>query len=255
MNTPPISLIDKICGVPMISGSFNPQTLITLTAHYRHIALNAFTRIADYLSPDVIEAPLQQRNAALGIEYPEYAMLSAQEENAVNEAIRAIITIVPEWEIYFSLPVNYRKLSAGKNMVSLTNHHIPQVVFLGDKAFKSEHWLAEVLIHENAHVWLGMLCEMNHFYEASHEKYYTLPSGTKNKDARGVIFASHFAACTLLYYRRKKTNGCISPEEAERLSFLEKYYAGCMTQLKEMKELTETGKDIVRVMGVEIHHG
>lgn len=139
-------------------------------------------------------------------------------------------------------------------MVSLTNHHIPQVIFLGDKAFKSEHWLVEVIIHETAHIWLGMLCEMDGFHDETISQHYTLPSGTKNKDARGVILR-----LTLLPARwsiiKKNTIVKLSTEEEERFAWLKMYYSGCMEQLMVMRELKPTGKDIVQVMGEKIRYG
>jgi hypothetical protein len=250
-----IKLIDKTQGVPMISCSFDAQTLITLIAHYRHVLLKTFSKASEYLMPEAIEEPFRHRNAQLGIEYPMYDVLSPAEEEAVTIAVKSIVNIVPGWAVYFSLPMQYKKLTKNKSMVSLTNHHIPQVIFLGDKAFKSEYWLVEVIIHETAHIWLGMLCEMDSFHDETNSQHYTLPSGTKNKDARGVIFASHFAACTLVYYQKKNTIVKLSPEEEERFTWLKVYYSGCMEQLMVMRELKPTGKDIVRVMGEKIRYG
>ncbi|MEZ2576440.1 hypothetical protein [Buttiauxella ferragutiae] len=249
-----VDIIAKSNGVPMVSEKFDAQMLITFIVHYRHALFQCFDNLSDYLNPEKIEAFYRVRNQPLGLDYPEHAELSEPEKQSVNNAISHILQIVPEWKIYFSMPVGFKRLTANKNMVSLTNHNIPQMIFLGAKAFKSDEWLIEVIIHEMAHIWLGLICEIDSFHEHSEQSSYTLPSGTKGKDARGVIFASHFAACVLKYMARKQINKDFTQQDDERFIWLQNYFSGCMSQLVNMKELKPTGKKIVSIMGVEVSY-
>ncbi|WP_200550527.1 hypothetical protein [Kosakonia sp. LAM2021] len=249
-----IDIIAKSNGVPMISDKFDAQTLITLVAHYRHTLLQCFDNLSEYLDPERIEVFYRERNQPLGLDYPEYGELSESEQQAVNNAISHILQIMPEWKLYFSIPINFKRLTANENMVSLTNHNIPQIIFLGAKAFKSYTWLEEVIIHEMAHIWLGLICEIDSFHEHSEQSRYTLPSGTKDKDARGVIFASHFAACVLKYMTRKRVSKDFTQQDDERFAWLQNYFSGCMSQLVNMNELKPAGKKIVSIMGDEVSY-
>lgn len=249
-----IDIIAKSNGVPMVSDNFDAQALITFVAHYRHSLLQCFDNISDYLNPEKIDVLYRERNQLMGLEYPEYTELNDIELMAVEKAVTHILQVVPEWCVYFSIPVDFKRLIVSKHMVSLTNHNIPQVIFLGDKAFKSDEWLVEVIIHEMAHIWLGLICEIDSFHEHEVQSRYTLPSGTKDKDARGVIFASHFAACVLKYMARKRISNGFTQQDDERFTWLQNYFSGCMSQLVCMSELKPSGKNIVRIMGDEVSY-
>lgn len=249
-----VDIIAKTNGVPMVSDGFHTQTLIHFIAHYRHALLQCFENLSDYLDSDKINDFYRMRNISAGVDYPEYTSLCETDQAAVNNAIDHILQIIPEWKVYFSIPVSFKFLTTNKNMVSLTNHNIPQVIFLGAKAFKSEAWLEEVIIHEMAHIWLGILCEIDSFHEHTEHSSYSLPSGTKGKDARGVIFASHFAACVLKYMARKKDSEGFTLQDDERFIWLRNYYSGCMSQLVSMNELKPSGKKIVNIMKDEVSY-
>ncbi|MCW1834738.1 MAG: M1 family metallopeptidase [Pantoea ananatis] len=249
-----VDIVAKANGVPMVSDKFDAQTLVKFVAHYRHALLNHFDNISDYLKPENIEYIYRDRNESLGLDYPDYGELSDAESVAVKNAVSNILKIMPEWKAYFSIPVSFKRLTASEHMVSLTNHNIPQVIFFGAKAFKSEDWLEEVIIHEMAHIWLGLICEIDSFHEHTDQHSYTLPSGTKGKDARGVIFATHFAACVLKYMDRKRAMKGFTDKDDERFSWLLNYFSGCMSQLAGMDELKPSGKKIVSIMGDEVSY-
>lgn len=249
------NIINRVNGVPMVSDCFATQTFVTLVAHYRHALFNSSDNLSNYIEPVWVNNLYRERNKYIRLEYPGYSELSNEEQQAVENAIVNIKNVMPEWQVYFSLPVLFKKLTQNESMVSLTNHNIPQVIFLGVKAFKSETWLTEVIIHEMAHIWLGMLCEIDSFHEHSKKINYTLPSGTKNKDARGVIFASHFSACVIKYMLKKRQVEEFSPQDEERFIWLKKYFSGCINQLVEMNELKKIGKEIVDVMKREVCYG
>lgn len=254
MEAENINIIKMVKGVPLLSERFDAQVLVNLVAHYRHVKFCHYDNISHYLYPEKIEQLYRHKNQSLGIEYPEEAQLEDDKHQSVKNAIGRIQNIMPEWQVYFALPVLFKKINKNKNMVSLTNHHIPQTIFLGAKAFKSEAWLEEVIIHEMAHVWLGLLCEIDSFHDCSSNNKYTLPSGTKDKDARGVIFASHFSACVIKVLNRKRLREDFLPEDEERLKFLQRYFSGCMAQLSTMNELKKIGHDIANIME-ETHYG
>lgn len=249
-----IDIIAKSNGIPMLSDNFNAQTLITYIAHYRHTLLHCFDNLSNYLNPEKIDMLYRERNQPFGLDYPEHTELNDKELIAVNNAVTHILQVIPEWNVYFSIPVAFKRLTASKNMVSLTNHNFPQIIFLGAKAFKSDEWLIEVIIHEMAHIWLGLICEIDSFHEQDVQNRYTLPSGTKDKDARGVIFASHFAACVLKYMSRKRNSNGFTQQDDERFIWLQNYFSGCMNQLICMSELKPSGKNIVRIMGDEVSY-
>lgn len=247
-----IDIVALVNGVPLISDGFRAQKMVALISNYRHSLFQYYDTVSAYLEPRKIEHLYVARNAEQKREYPEYGELAAEEQEKIDNAIKRILSIMPEWKIYFTLPVMFKKLTKNNQMVSLTNHNMPQTIFLGPKAYTSENWLEEVIIHEMAHVWLGLLCEIDEFHHHSSENRYTLPSGTGNKDARGVIFASHFAACVLKFLEKKRASDRFTPLDQERTICLETYFSGCLTQLIQMSELKAIGKEIVKIMSNEV---
>lgn len=250
-----IDLIEKVNGIPMISESFNPQVLITLIAHYRHALFKNDWSLSKYLDPDKIHPLYKLKNEDANFQHPQHADLNSEEHCQIKAAINAILDVVPEWKVYFELPVIFKKINENKDTVSLTNHCIPQVIYLGTKAFKSEEWLQEVIIHEMAHIWLGLLCEMDSFHNIEEAESYTLPSGTKNKDARGVIFAAHFAACVIVFIEMKKSRLILTKNNIERLAYLNDYFSGCIIQLKKMTEVKFIGREIINILDKEVTYG
>ncbi|WJV53224.1 hypothetical protein PCO85_18925 [Prodigiosinella aquatilis] len=250
-----ISIIDELKGIPMVDKQFSCQLLVSLTAHHRsNISKNKLTP-NQCIYPD-IAYKIYAENTNLNTEVPESSELSNEHQEKLFKAIETIKAVMPQWEIYFSLPVSYRSLSAPPETVSLTNHCIPQTIYLGVKAFKSSEWLEEVIIHELAHIWLGMICELHHFHEVSSDERFILPSGTKNKDARGVIFAGHFAAAVLIYFQEKEKLQLRTQNSKDRISYLKNYLTGCIKLLTQDICLDKTGTDLVnRLKNYEATHG
>ncbi|WP_432324129.1 hypothetical protein [Yersinia enterocolitica] len=250
-----IKIIDELKGIPMIDSDFKCQLLISLIAHHRSNISNNKISPNRCVYPDVAYK-IYAENTNLNTEVPQSSELGDEQQEKLAKAIEIIKGIMPQWEIYFSLPVIYRLLSAPPGTVSLTNHCIPQTIFLGEKAFKTSEWLEEVIIHELAHVWLGMICELHHFHEISSNERFTLPSGTKDKDARGVIFAGHFAAAVLNYFEEKEKKNLGSTNSKDRMAYLKNYLIGCIKLLTQDISLDETGSDLVnRLKNYEVIHG
>jgi len=250
-----LSIIDELKGLPMIDRGFNCQLLLSLVAHHRSNISHKTVALNDCVSPDMAYR-LYAENTNLNTDVPLSDELGAEQQAALFQATATIKTIMPHWAVYFSLPVRYRFLSAPPETVSLTNHCIPQTIFLGTKAFKSSEWLEEVIIHELAHVWLGMICELNHFHDISSEERFVLPSGTRDKDARGVIFAGHFAAAVLSYFEEKERQQSGSVNSKERIVYLKNYLTGCIKLLTRDISLEKTGADLVnRLKKFGVTHG
>lgn len=250
-----ISIIDELKGIPMVDKEFNCQLLISLTAHHRsNISKNKLT--PNRCIYPAIAYKIYAENTNLNTDVPESNELSIEHQEKLFEAFETIKTIMPQWKIYLSLPVSYRSLNAPSETVSLTNHCIPQTIYLGVNAFKNSEWLEEVIIHELAHIWLGMICELHHFHNISSDERFILPSGTKNKDARGVIFAGHFAAAVLKYFEEKEKLKLGSQNSKDRISYLKNYLRGCINLLTQDVFLDKIGTDLVsRLRNYEATHG
>lgn len=250
-----ISIIGELKGIPMIDSGFNCQLLLTLIAHHRANIACKKVPLRDCVYPDVAYR-IYAENTSLNTDVPASSELSTEQQNALLNATEAIKKIMPQWAIYFSLPVRYCFLSSPPETVSLTNHCIPQTIFLGQKAFRTHEWLEEVVIHEMAHVWLGMICELNHFHDISSTERFVLPSGTKDKDTRGVIFAGHFAAAVLSYFKEKEKKQSGSENSKARIVYLKNYLSGCLNLLAQDTSLKKTGADLVcRLKYFEVAHG
>ncbi|MBG6249024.1 MULTISPECIES: hypothetical protein [Symbiopectobacterium] len=125
METENINVINMVNGASLLSEGFDAQVLVNLVAHYRHVKFCHYDNISHYLYPEKIEQLYRHKNLSLGIEYPEESQMEDNEHQSVKKAIQHIQDIMPEWQIYFALPVIFKKINHNKNMVSLTNHHIP----------------------------------------------------------------------------------------------------------------------------------
>lgn len=250
-----ISIIGELKGIPMIDGDFNYQLLLTLIAHHRANIAHKKVPLSDCVYPDVAYR-IYAENTSLNTDVPASSELSTEHQNALLNATDTIKQIMPQWAIYFSLPVRYHFLDSPPETVSLTNHCIPQTIFLGKKAFRNREWLEEVIIHEMAHVWLGMICELNHFHDISSTARFVLPSGTRGKDARGVIFAGHFAAAVISYFKEKRKKHACSESRKERIIYLKNYLAGCLDLLEQDSSLNKTGTELFcRLKNFEVAHG
>jgi hypothetical protein len=250
-----LSIVNELNGIPMVDVEFNCQLLVSLIAHHRSNISKNSVPPNKCIYPEVAYE-IYAEHTELNTEVPQSSDLRIEQHEKLLKAIETIKGIIPQWEIYFSLPVSYRLLNDPLQTVSLTNHCIPQTIFLGQKAFKTNEWLEEVIIHELSHVWLGIICELHHFHDISSDVKFTLPSGTGGKDARGVIFAGHFAATVLFYFREKEKQQSGSSNSKERIDYLKKYLAGCIELLKQGVFLDKTGSDLVnRLVIYEATHG
>ncbi|TVU78463.1 hypothetical protein FQP87_03695 [Vibrio tasmaniensis] len=248
------SIIDELRGLPMVDKEFQCQLLLSLITHHRSNITKNVIKLNDCVYPKTA-GDVYDKYTDINTDVPTFSELGSNQQIKLAKAIETIKEIMPHWEIYFSLPIDYRFLSASTT-VSLTNHCIPQTIFLGEKAFTTSEWLEEVIVHEIAHVWMGMICELRYFHDTSTNERFTLPSGTKNKDVRGVIFAGHFAAAVLSYFEEKERKLLGTTNSKERIIYLKNYLKGCLDILTKDISIKRSGSDLVnRLKKYEEAHG
>ena len=169
----------------------------------------------------------------------ESSALTVSQLAEVKRGLAEIEQHVPAWKPLLSGPVIFMHLDT-KGLYSLTNPVIPQCVFLGDEAFASLERLPETLVHELAHIWLGLINEIAPLVRLDDAELFTLPSGTSGKTALGVIFAAHFAAAAIVYYEASPTT-----KGTERLVYLRDYLSGCLQLLHRASGMTAEGCRVV----------
>lgn len=212
MRDAAFTIISEIQGIPFISEHFQKQPLLRIVTHYRHIRFSKKWHLTDYLNPEAIFMDFRRANLGTGVSYPHYGYLDAQQTTMLGRVSDAVLTTMPEWKALFQLGVSVLRIEDDERLTSMTNPLIPQVILLGAPAFRTQVGLEEILIHEMAHVWLGLICELDDVQVMPCDSRYALSCCTQSKDARGVLFAAHSAASVLLYLRKKN-----QPEKRKRL--------------------------------------
>ncbi|WP_184013399.1 hypothetical protein [Glaciimonas immobilis] len=235
----PDNLLTLLNGLPFIDATFKPQVLLTLVASLRSEADQRYLPfLNDYLVPDNA-LRIYQRLMKKMPTRPESAFLNDSRIELVNKAIRRILEKHPEWNALLTISIEWRKLTTGQ--ISLTNPVFPQFIFLGESAFADELLLEETIVHEMSHVWCGFIAEIIDFQKKNSLAKLTLPSGTKNKSVRGVLFAGLFAAAAIKFYY---VEGKIFPKCEDRIAFLENYLSGCIDVVHKSTDASYLGLQI-----------
>jgi hypothetical protein len=190
-------------GLPFVSDDFDDGFLIAMVAVKRRAALhrtNDRYSETSYLTPEAGAAYL----ATDGTRPLQAPWLNAPElpPRRMAEVSRALLSIsarMPAWRPLLKLPVRC-VIPAESAIVSGCEIYVPQTIALGEQAFHSPEVLEASLIHELAHTWLGMICEISITDDGSGEWNFTLPSGTAQKSVRSVLFAAHFAISCGRYF-------------------------------------------------------
>lgn len=170
---------------------------------------------------------------------PPHTELTTSERQWAELALHRVRTTSSRLATVFDLPIRVLRWKSPK--VSMTNPFIPQTIFLGEGALQSTFGIIEeVWVHEFAHVWLGMLCELSDLQKRDSMQVYTLPSGTGSKDARGVLFAAHFAAAVMGYLFDSAARMPLIGQRAERLHYL-RWYLRQTLQIPIAADLTPMG--------------
>jgi hypothetical protein len=173
---------------------------------------------------------------------PPHRALTEQEKAWAELARKRARAASARLACMFDLPLQLLRWQSSK--VSMTNPYIPQTVFLGDGAFQSScGMLEEVWVHEVAHVWLGLLCEMRDFQTRGSGAIYTLPSGTGPKDARGVLFAAHFAGAVAAWLGDAAAQTPLFGYRAERFQYAV-WYLHQALEIDIDEDLTPMGRAV-----------
>lgn len=235
MKMSPDSFLMTIGGVPFISKTLRPNTLITAVVCSRHnSAPEDYPNLVDYFSPENARS-IYKRLANSKVEELASTSLSVEELRCVKISTKNIQSALPQWNNLFSIPIKYRKLF--NPMSSSTSALIPQTIYLGKRAFSSTILLEEVLIHEHAHIWLNFIMEIYDLQLETAPCDYVLPSGTSGKTLRGVLAAAHFAAAALIFYQHQRLAKGTEP----RQEYLERYLSGCLQAASNRQYFTPMG--------------
>lgn len=246
----PAQFIATLGGLPMTDMNFNASLLLALTAEKRRRLSGADVTLDQCLDPEWATA-LYQRLATKAANIPRTVPLTATEDRQISEGIERVVTIYPEWKVFFEVPLRFLMMPSTDGLepdakVSLTNCLIPQQIYLADGALKNERTIEETIVHEVSHVWMGFFCELGPIQTANAQGTLVLPSGTPNKDPRGVLIAGMFATTIVLYFRRKQAVKNI--DLVERIALFTAYQRGCVAVLEATENLGPLGKEINNVM-------
>jgi hypothetical protein len=172
---------------------------------------------------------------------PPDADFAARLETARTE----IVAAMPQWRAAFSLPVRVMIVPTS-SYFGYSISSSPQHIYLAslDDQLRDPRLLLENYLHEFAHVWLYLIQEIHPFEAPAHRLAYTLPSGTSGRTVTATIDAAYVAAVLRRYYARL--------ENAPRRRELTAYVAGCLVQIKDDPDLTETGLSVCRRLATEL---
>lgn len=240
MNIP--HLTEYIGGVPFLSETFNHKHLLSLVAAKRYDLSKSnssnssnSSKLVEYLSPQLGAKVYSYQEE--GLPEIKFTDLNEQETNLINQSIKQIISVVPEWREYFNIPIRYRMWS--ENRTSCTCAFIPQTIYLGEPAFNTINTLIEALVHEFSHVWMDFITEIVDLQKVTANKLYIIPKTQNAKLLRGVILAAHFAAVVISFYSHGDEKW--TEYQKSRIQFLHSYLNDCITLIKKSDEFSLIG--------------
>ena len=234
-----LGFVPLVGGVPFVDGTFDCDKMLTAVAVKRAhvVAAVEWQQLPDLLKP---ARAYELAREHYGDHPPiDASVLTHNELEKVAAAKASIRKLRPEWTALVGAPVLYMKVST-PGLFSMTNPVIPQIVFLGEEALGSTEDLVETLVHELAHMWLGLLNEVWPLAVPGDSDRYTLPSGTANKSTLSLILATHFAASAVRLHQ------AATVVYQPRLTFLRTYLSGCIQLLRGATALTRDGRTVAR---------
>lgn len=234
--------LDALGGLPFIDLSFDVERFLSAVAGTRAGLLGGVPPGSDgyvsWLEPQRAVNALTARIARSDFTPPN-TELTAEEWQWAELALLRVKAGSKTLAALFELPIRVLRWKSAR--VSMTNPFIPQTIFLGDGALHSSFGiLEEVWVHEFAHVWLGMMCEVSDMQKRDSLQAYTLPSGTGLKDARGVLLAAHFAGAVLTHLIDSAERVPLIGRRAERLHYV-RWYLRLSLQIPIAADLTPIG--------------
>lgn len=224
-------------GLPFISDRFDNGLLCAMVAKKRRSILGHDNSRpdADYLTPRVGAEYLASDNTrSVQAPWQQAEDLPRHRLDSVADAISDISAKIPAWSDLLRLPVRF-VVPPDPAAMSGSEVYSPQTIGLGDSAFDAREYLEASLIHEFAHVWLGLLCEISTFDNGRGDTDYRLPSGTTRQSLRTVLIAAHFAACCGRYF------GLDHPLVGHRLTY-GPYARDCLAVCRNNSGLTLMGQ-------------
>lgn len=238
------TLLTTLGGLPLTGLGFNANYLASLVTLKRQRLAKSSRPAGDFIAPRAAHDVYRQC-AREAVDVPDFSELSVGQQANVTSALARITDLFPEWTLCFSVPVEIRLCDS---ILSWTSSFVPQQIMLGPRAFEENSLLEELLIHEYSHVWMGFIREIADMHDYRNPGVFVLPSGTRGKDARGVIFAGMFATSVCIYLERKLKYGSATGGEMLRLEHLHSYRLGCIEMLDGSPHLNALGRDIVSRM-------
>lgn len=236
----------EINGLPFVDEKFNSAKLLTIVAIVRKNIAGSDLHLNNYVQPD-FATQLYRTRVKNSPKFPPHRQLSDAENVMLQKAKVALKILLPEWKKLLDIPIKIHKLLT--QQTSLTNPMLPQQIFLGEAAFKSPTNLEETLVHELSHVWSSLIAEIYDFQIKNCSDNYTLPSGTRGKDARGVLLACLFAASALNYHEKLLASGS-ERAKTERIVYLQSYFIKSLQTLVHSTELSEMGRLITHQLEI-----
>ncbi len=234
-----IDLRSLFGGIPFLDNGFNASSFMSAIAVARRYKEEKTdlrpVALQNYITPG---RAVKIYDRLLGrTPFPQANHLSKEDNDRINESISGILHFLPEWAPMFQIPFRFVRLKSD-SVIGSSNASVPQTIFLGNTAWKSDAELREQVLHEIAHVWLYMIEELWPLHTSDQPGNFTLPSGTSGKTGTGVLNASFVSAILVIFY--SSANG----EWKERREYLARYSSRCLDLIKDYNGLTNTGREI-----------
>lgn len=233
--------LDEIEALPFIDERAKPGKLLSAAVGVRNALAGTLGDLnrTDFASPDAAFALVESKLKNAGQVLPQSRPLTHDEGITVAAAKEWLIRARPEWAPWFQIPVIFLRWESERT--SLTNPFIPQRIYLGNGALCSTFGiLCETVLHEYAHVWLGLVTEIRDFQIRDCPVQFILPSGTGPKDARAVLFAMHYAATVVSFLTTLDRHERCAGWQRERLAYL-RWYLSQIVNMNILPFLTPTG--------------
>lgn len=254
MSNHNLCLLNELEGLPFVSTHFSQSTLLKRLASHRYARFGKKYQLEDYLNPDVIFMNYRKVLVKPHLACPQYCYLNYEEFTRVQRAIASILALIPQWHPYFQLGVNIHKIEAEIQLTWQTQHVIPQIIFLGDNAFKSQKDLEEIIIGEMAHIWLALISELEHFQHNALNNKHLHPADKVKAEKENIIFSAHSSATVLYYLRKKRLTSLINSDDYSREAYVSDYLQDCLNRMNNMNGLTLIGTSIMQQLEETFQH-
>ncbi|MGA6205942.1 hypothetical protein ACPESR_14460 [Nocardia testacea] len=190
-------------GLPFVSDDFDSELLTSMVTNKRR---TAFHRTDDdhseheYLTPEAGAGYLStDQTRPLQTPWLNADDLPSERMVKVTGALSSISEHIPAWSTLLRIPIRFLT-PHDPAVISGSEIYVPQTIGLGEQAFHTSDSLEASLIHEYAHTWMGLICEISIIDDGTGGANYRLPSGTARKSLRTVLFAAHFAVACGRYF-------------------------------------------------------